>query len=124
MSQTESWFNPAVLLKGGAVVYFFIGAGITAWIIDKAINQPEIQASQFGFEAPLWIPSALFVVVSMVAGVALLWRAAQRVEAGENLFKQRHRRSAREKTTANEQTPTEKQTPPSEQTSASQDTSQ
>lgn len=85
-------FTPGHLLRGGAVVFALLGLGMMTWLGDQALRHPEIKASQFGYQAPLWIPALLFVLVSTVAGVYVLWRAATRVEAGENLFAQRHRR--------------------------------
>jgi len=69
-----------------------MGTAIVTWVIDTWRDHPETRASQFGFEAPLWPAMAIFVVGATVAAVALLWRAARRVEAGEDLFAQRHRR--------------------------------
>lgn len=80
------------LLRGGAAVFGLIGLSISIWLIDKAIEHPEIQASQFDFEAPLWIPAIIFVVVATTAGIAVLLKAARRVESGEDLFAQRHRK--------------------------------
>jgi hypothetical protein len=60
------------------------------------MTHPEMQASQLGNSAPYWPALIVFVLVSVAAGVGLLWRAAQRVEAGEDLFAQRHRKSLKE----------------------------
>jgi hypothetical protein len=84
--------GPARLLKAAAVVFAAIGGGMAAWGLDKWINYPEARASQFGFEAPLWPAFTLFVLFATVVGVMLLWTAAGRVEDGEDLFAQRHRR--------------------------------
>ncbi len=84
---------PAVyLLRGGAAVFAVIGISLSIWLADKALRHPEIQATQFDFEAPLWIPALVFVLVAMASGIFVLLRAARRVESGENLFAQRHRR--------------------------------
>ncbi len=88
----ESTIHPAALLRGGAAAFVLIGTAIAVWLVDKAIRHPEIQASQFGHTAPLWIPAALFVVLGTGAAAWLLLRAARRVDAGEDLFAQRHRR--------------------------------
>lgn len=82
----------ASLLKAAAALFAAVGLGVAAWLVDKAVRYPEVRASQFGNEAPLWIPFALFVLlcVGLVAYVFL--KAARRVEAGEDLFSQRHRR--------------------------------
>lgn len=73
-----------------------MGFGIIAWCVKQWIAHPEMQASQLGNSAPYWPALILFVLVSVAAGVALLWRAAQRLEAGEDLFAQRHRKSLKE----------------------------
>lgn len=80
------------LLKIAALVFAGIGGSVSAWGVDKWINQPQARASQFGFEAPLWPAFTLFVLVATVVIVGLFWTAAERVADGENLFAQRHRR--------------------------------
>ncbi|WP_022834948.1 hypothetical protein [Salisaeta longa] len=84
----------AYVLKGGAVVFVLMGLVIGGWLARQAWAHPEIQASQFGYEAPLWIPALVFVVGATGAGSALLWHASTRVANGEDLFAQRHRRRA------------------------------
>lgn len=88
----QSYDRPALYLKGGAVLFFMIGAGIIVWLADKAVRFPEVKASQLGYTAPLWIPSIAFVAVCTMAAVYIFWRAARRVGAGEDLYAQRHRR--------------------------------
>lgn len=82
------------LLRGAAAVCALTGLGVVIWLVDKAIRFPEIQATQAGAHAPLWIPFALFVALSTVVMVWLFLKAARRVDAGERLFDQRHRRRA------------------------------
>ncbi len=84
--------TPARLLKGGAITFAVLGTAFIVWVLDKWRQVPEARASQFGLEAPLWPALAAFVLLSTVAAVGILWRAARRVEAGEDLFAQRHRR--------------------------------
>jgi ATP/ADP translocase len=84
--------HPSTLLRTGAVTFILIGGAITVWLLDKAIRYPDIQASQFENTAPLWTPTILFVVVCTAAGSYILFRAAQRVDQGDDLFAQRHRR--------------------------------
>lgn len=84
--------HSARLLQAGAALFLLIGTGVSAWLIDKAVRYPEIHASQLGNEAPLWIPSLLFVVACTAAACYLFLRAARRVRSGENLFGKRHRR--------------------------------
>ena len=91
--QTEPPHHTAVrLLKGAALVFAVLGGGMAAWGLDKWLRYPEARASQFGFEAPLWPAFTVFVGVATTVGVILLWTAAGRVDDGENLFRQRHRR--------------------------------
>jgi hypothetical protein len=84
--------TPARVLKAGAASFGVIGAIITGWLVVQWIEHPEARATQFDASAPLWPSAAVFVVLATAAGVALLWTAARRVEAGEDLFDQRHRR--------------------------------
>ena len=85
-------FSPATLLRGAATGIIVAGLGVAAWLADKALRHPEIRARQFGYDAPLWIPFALFVLVCVGLVAGLFVRAARRVEAGEDLFEKRHRR--------------------------------
>jgi len=80
------------LLKGAALLFAAIGGSMSAWGLDKWIRYPEMQASQFEMDAPLWSAFTLFVLFATVIVVWFLWRTAGRVEQGEDLFSQRHRR--------------------------------
>lgn len=84
--------SAARILRAGALGFLVVGGGIAAWLAVQWVQHPGIRASQFGFEAPLWPAALAFVLVATGAGVALLRRAATRVETGEDLFAQRHRR--------------------------------
>ena len=74
------------LLKGAAALFAAVGSFIAYWLVDKAIRYPTIRASQFGSDAPLWIPFALFVVVCTASACYLYIRAARRIDAGDYLF--------------------------------------
>lgn len=82
----------ARLLKGAAVLFAVLGLSFVAWIGDKWIEFPEARATQFGFDAPLWPALGGFVLLATTAVVFLFWTAAGRVEEGEDLFRQRHRK--------------------------------
>jgi H+/Cl- antiporter ClcA len=85
----------ALLLKMASILSGLLGLSILVWLIDKALRFPFIQArqfGQFGERVPLWIPLILFVLLFVVGATYLFWRAAQRVEGGEDLVAQRHRR--------------------------------
>lgn len=83
------------LLKGAALTFLLLGGVMAAWGIDKWIQHPEVRASQFGFQAPLWPAFVGFSLLGTVAAVAILWTAARRVEAGDDDYAQHgpHRRS-------------------------------
>ena len=91
----NTWITPRRVLIGGMAFTGVVGIILITWLIDKAIHFPEIQARQFrrfGEQAPLWIPLIIFVLLSFAGIFFLLWRAKQRLDAGEDLFAQRHRR--------------------------------
>ncbi|PSQ98485.1 MAG: ABC transporter permease [Bacteroidetes bacterium QS_9_68_14] len=79
-------------MKGAAVLAVGLGLAIVAWLIDKAVRYPEVQATQLGSVAPFWVPFATFIAICVALIARLFWRAARRVEDGEDLFAQRHRR--------------------------------
>ena len=87
--------TPALVLKGAAALTFVSGSALVVWLIDKAVRYPDVRARQFGRfgpEAPLWIPLIVFIAIFLSAVTYIFWRAARRLEAGEDLFAQRHRR--------------------------------
>jgi type VI protein secretion system component VasK len=93
----------ARLLKGAAVLAVGLGLAIVAWLIDKAVRYPEVQATQLGSVAPFWVPFAIFIAICVALIARLFWRAARRVEDGEDLFVQRHRRRPGEDSTASDE---------------------
>jgi hypothetical protein len=88
--------SAAQLLKSAAVLFFVLGTTFLVWLGTRWQAYPELRASQFGFEAPLWPALGAFVLLGMLAIVSLFWTAARRVEAGEDLFERRHRRQSSE----------------------------
>lgn len=80
------------LLYGASVTTVFAALIFLGWMINRARTYPGIQASQFGFEAPLWIPFGIFIGGCAAVMAYLFVRAARRVEAGEDLFEKRHRK--------------------------------
>ena len=94
-SRSEQQRTPVLLLKSAAGLTVAAGLALVAWLVDKALRYPDVRARQFGRfgpEAPLWSPLILFVGVFLAAAAYVFWRAARRLEAGEDLFAQRHRR--------------------------------
>jgi hypothetical protein len=90
------------LLRGAALLFAVLGGAFLVWVGNQWIEYPEMRASQFGFQAPLWPALGAFVLVAVGAVVALFWTAADRVETGEDLFAQRHRRRASDSSNRNE----------------------
>ena len=86
-------YTAAATTVGAAL--FFLG-----WMINRALTYPGIQASQFGYEAPLWIPFGLFVTGCAIFMAYLFVRAGKRVEQGEDLFAKRHRKHPSRKNSA------------------------
>lgn len=84
----------ARLLKGAALTFVLLGGTMALWGLDKWIRYPDAQASQFGFEAPLWPAFVGFTLLGTAVAVTLLWTTARRVEAGEDLFRKRPRRGS------------------------------
>ncbi len=80
------------LLKGAAILFGMLGGTFLLWIGDKWLQRPEMRASQFGFDAPFWPALGGFVLLSVVAIISLFWTAARRVERGDELFTNRHRK--------------------------------
>ncbi len=98
----------ARLLRGAAVLTGVVGVGVAAWLADKAVRYPEIRAAQFEASAPLWIPFLLFVLACTGLMAYVFVRAARRVEGGEDLFAQRHRRRPSENASGEEAGPEER----------------
>jgi NADH:ubiquinone oxidoreductase subunit 5 (subunit L)/multisubunit Na+/H+ antiporter MnhA subunit len=73
---------PAFLLKSAAALAALLGLGIVLWLADKWLRHPEIQASQLGAVAPLWLPMIVFVTACSVSAAVLFLRAARRLERG------------------------------------------
>lgn len=95
-NQSPSTPLAARLLKGAAAVFAGLGGGFLFWVGSKWMEYPQMRASQFGFEAPYWPALGGFVLVSILAVVGLFWTAARRVEEGEELFSNRHRKQRSE----------------------------
>ena len=93
---TSSNESAVQLLKSAAILFSVLGSAFLVWLGAQWQKYPEMRASQFGFEAPLWPALGAFVLLGVVAVVSLFWTAARRVEQGENLFDRRHRRQSSE----------------------------
>lgn len=90
------------LLKGAALAFVVLGGAMVAWGVDKWVEVPGARATQFGVEAPLWPAFTAFAFLATGVLVWLLWTAAGRIEDGEDLFAQRHRRRPADPKSQNE----------------------
>lgn len=90
-----------LLIFGGTLV-FGIAIGLTIWITDKALANPDVRLERPGwldaalaFDASFWAP----LLVTVVGGAGLVlyvfWRAYRRLRAGEDLYDARLGRGLR-----------------------------
>lgn len=70
----------AHLLKGAAICAMILGGAMAIWGADKWIRYPDVQASQFGLQAPLWPAFVAFVLLATTAISLLFWTAARRFD--------------------------------------------
>lgn len=75
--------------------------GMTAWLIDKAVLNPDVRAKRpswfdgGAFDVPFWVPLILTVVLGAAAVVYVYARAAKRLRSGEDLFANGYRERVR-----------------------------
>ena len=85
------------LLRVAMALVVVAGLGLTAWLIDKAVLNPDVRAKRPGwfdggaFDVPFWVPLILTVVLGSAAVVYVYARAAKRLRDGEDLFGQSYR---------------------------------
>lgn len=83
---------PLRLLRGAAALVVLFGLGMTVWLIDKAVLNPDVKAkrpSWFAdgvFDVPFWVPLILTVVGGAACVVYVFARAARRLRRGEDLY--------------------------------------
>lgn len=89
------------LLRVAIALVVVAGLGMTAWLIDKAVLNPDVRAKRPSwfeggiFDVPFWVPLILTVVLGAAAVVYVYARAAKRLKAGEDLFGNSYRERAR-----------------------------
>lgn len=89
------------LLRIAMALVVVAALGMTAWLIDKAVLNPNVRAKRPSwfeggvFDVPFWLPLILTVVLGAAAVVYVYARAAKRLRAGEDLFGQSYRDRAR-----------------------------
>lgn len=78
------------LLRIAIAVVVVFAVGMTAWLVDKAVGNPEVRARQPGwfegvFNMPYWLPLILTVAIGAAAVIAVYVAAARRLGSGEDL---------------------------------------
>jgi hypothetical protein len=97
--------SPVALLRAAAALILVFGVGLTAWLVDKAVQNPEVRAKRprwFDtgvFDAAYWLPMILTVTVGVACMIYVFLKAARRLRAGEDLqangFRERRREELR-----------------------------
>ena len=89
--------GPLKLLRvAGALVVLF-AVGMTAWLLDKAVLNPDVKAKRPGwfadgvFDVPFWAPLILTIVGGAACVVYVYTRAARRLRDGEDLHGESYR---------------------------------
>jgi hypothetical protein len=83
--------QPLRLLRSAAVTVAVFGLAGTAWMLDKAFRNPDVQAKKPGwfdgtFEVAFWMPLILTFLVGCAAVIAVYLTAVRRLRAGEDLY--------------------------------------
>lgn len=101
--------GPLKLLRiAGALVVVF-GIGMTVWLVDKAVLNPDVKAKRPGwftdgiFDVPFWLPLILTIVGGAACVVYVYARAAKRLRNGEDLYGNSYRDRIRRGDTDGEQ---------------------
>lgn len=95
--------SPLGLLRASIALVVLFALGGTAWLLEKARLNPDVQAKRprwftgAEFEVPYWLPLILTFALG-AACVALVYaRAARRLRDGEDLFANSYRERQRRK---------------------------
>ena len=86
------------LLRAALVTVVVMAAGITAWSVDKALENPDVRLKRPGwveggtFDFSFWTPLLVTVVVGGGLVFYVFWRAYRRLRAGEDLYARRYGR--------------------------------
>lgn len=89
------------LLRTAIAIVVVAGLGMTAWLIDKAVLNPDVRAKRPSwfeggpFDVPFWVPLILTVAGGAAAVVYVYARAAKRLRSGEDLFADGYRERVR-----------------------------
>lgn len=89
---TPSPDGPLKLLRAAAALVVLVGLGVTAWLVDKAVLNPNVKAKRPSwfetgvFDVPFWLPLIVTIVGGAACVVYVYVRAARRLREGEDLF--------------------------------------
>ncbi len=84
--------RPLKLLRAAAALVILFAIGMTVWLIDKAVLNPDVKAkrpSWFAdgvFDVPFWAPLILTILGGAACVVYVYVRAARRLRSGEDLY--------------------------------------
>jgi hypothetical protein len=93
---------PQTQLRAAAIAVAVFGIGLSIWLVDKAILNPDVHAKQPRWyvdgmlNLPYWLPLILTVTVGAGCVIWIYLRAASRLRSGEDLvagsYRDRQRR--------------------------------
>ena len=96
MSESSSNDLLRLLRIAGALVVLF-ALGMTVWLLDKAVLNPDVKAKRPGwfangvFDVPFWAPLILTIVGGAACVVYVYTRAARRLRDGEDIYANSYR---------------------------------
>ena len=96
------------LFRVSAAVVVVFALGLTAWLVDKAMLNPDVRAKRPSwfegvFDLPFWLPLILTVVGGSAAVLYVYIRAARRLRDGEDIRGESYRDKQRRGETGREQ---------------------
>lgn len=100
--------GPLKLLRAAAALVVVVALGMTVWLIDKAVLNPDVRAKRPSwfetgvFDMPFWVPLIATVVGGAACVVYVYVRAARRLRDGEDIFGESYRDKQRRGETRHE----------------------
>lgn len=91
MAEPDDTAGPVRLLRVAAALVVLFGVWLTAWLVDKAVLNPDVRAKRPGwfadgvFDVPFWVPLIVTVVGGAAAVLYVYVRAARRLRDGEDI---------------------------------------
>ena len=101
MTETRENAGLLNLFRVAAAVVVVFALGMTAWLVDKAVLNPDVRAKrpswfEGAFDMPFWVPLILTVTLGSAAVLYVYVGAARRLRGGEdiraNSYRDRQRR--------------------------------